>query len=244
MHNNKYATWKQWNSEHFATVTPGSQYYFDQIFSRWPNKQGKVLEIGYGNGLLLGYFRARGHEVVGVEINERLVKRANECGFLAYQGAVWANAELQPQRFDLVVAFDVAEHMSYEELQKFFSWVRDHLNDAGKLYLRFPEGASPFGLANQNGDFMHVTSLTRPKIEALCIESNMKLVSYTDDLLFSNKLCSIGLIGRAVLLLLQGYAYVMKCIINIILYPITTSLRLGTNSIAIISLNNVHTKIY
>ena len=233
--------WKQWHAEQFATVSPGSRFYFDQIFSRWPDKQGKVLEIGYGNGVLLGYFRARGHEVVGVEINERLVKRANECGFPAYQGAVWTNAELQPQRFDLVVAFDVAEHMGNEELQTFFSWVRDHLNEGGKLYLRFPEGASPFGLANQNGDLMHVTSLTLPKIEALCVESNMMLVSYMDDLLSSNKLCSLGLIGRVVLLLLQGYAYVLKWILRIILYPIATSLRLGTNSIAVITSRKVIT---
>lgn len=113
-------------------------FYFDQIFSRWPDKQGKVLGIGYSNGALLGYFRAHGHEVVGVELNEHLVKRANECGYPAYQGATWANAEMQPQRFDLVVAFDVAEHMGNEELQTFFSWVRDHLNEGGKLYLRFP----------------------------------------------------------------------------------------------------------
>jgi SAM-dependent methyltransferase len=233
--------WKQWHAEQFATVSPGSRFYFDQIFSRWPDKQGKVLDIGYGNGALLGYFRAHGHEVVGVEINERLVKRANECGYPAYQGAAWANAELQPQRFDLVVAFDVAEHMGNEELQTFFSWVRDHLNEGGKLYLRFPEGASPFGLANQNGDLMHVTSLTLPKIEALCVENNMMLVSYMDDLLFSNKLCSLGLIGRVVLLLLQGYAYVLKWILRIILYPIATSLRLGTNSIAVITPRKVIT---
>ena len=230
--------WKQWHAEHFATVSPGSRFYFDQIFSRWPDKRGKVLDIGYGNGALLGYFRAHGHEVVGVEINERIVKRANECGYQAYQGPVWATAELQPLRFDLVVAFDVAEHMSYRELQNFFLWVKDHLSKDGKLYLRFPEGASPLGLANQNGDFMHVTRLTLSKIEALCIESDMKLVSYSDDLLSSNKLCSLGLIGRWILLFLQGYAYVLKFMIRIIFYPMTTSLRLGTNSIAVIASNN------
>ena len=149
--------------------------------------------------------------------------------------------KLQPQRFDLVVAFDVAEHLSFDELQTFFSWVRDHLNEGGKLYLRFPEGASPLGLANQNGDFMHVTSLTLPKIEALCFEEGMKLVSYSDDVLSSNKLCSLGMIGRSILLLLQGYAYVLKFIIRIILYPMTTSLRLGKNSIAVIAVGNGNT---
>ncbi|MHB8747308.1 MAG: class I SAM-dependent methyltransferase [Gammaproteobacteria bacterium] len=230
-----YIGWKQWHSEQFAAVAPGTHFYFDQIFGRRPGKMGKVLEIGYGNGALLGYLRARGHAVVGVEINEPLVTRANECGYTAYQGAAWAIAELQPQHFDLIVAFDVAEHMSYEELRIFFAWARDHLNEGGKLYLRFPEGASPFGLANQNGDFTHVTSLSLPKIEALCAGSRTELVSYSDDVLSSNKLCAFGPAGKLILLLLQGYAAALKGMLKLILYPLATSLRLGTNSIAVIT---------
>ncbi len=239
MDNDSYIGWKHWHAEQFATVAPGNRFYLDQVFGRRSGKNGKVLEIGYGNGALLGYFRARGHEVVGVEINAPLVARANECGYLAYHGSVWAIAELQAQRFDLIVAFDVAEHMSYEELRTFFTWVQDHLNEGGELYLRFPEGASPFGLANQNGDFTHVTSLSLPKIEALCAGSRMELVSYSDDVLSSNILCALGPVGKLILLLLQGYAAALKGLLKLILYPLATSLRLGTNSIVVISTRKV-----
>ena len=113
--------------------------------------------------------------------------------------------------------------------------MRMHLNVGGRLYLLFPEGASPFGLANQNEDFTHVTSLTKPKIEALCDTTNMELLSYSDELLSSNKLCSLGLPGKMVLLLLQGYANMLKWAFLILLSPLATSLRLGTNSIAVIA---------
>ena len=63
----------------------------------------------------------------------------------------------------------------------------------------------------------------------------MQLLSYSDDLLSSNKLCSFGLLGKTVLLLLQGYASGVKWSLRILLYPLTTSLRLGTNSIAVIA---------
>lgn len=230
-----YIGWKNWGEDDFGLVRPGSRFYFDQIFKPRLRENSKVLEIGFGNGELLGYFRAQNHDIVGVEINDVLVGRANKLGYVAYTGAVGEIAELQPENFDLIAAFSVVEHMDHEQLNAFFSWVRKHLNEGGRLYLLFPEGASPFGLANQNGDFTHVTSLTKPKIEVLCNTSNMELLSYSDDLLSSNKLCSFGSPGKMVLLLLQGYASALKWALRMLLYPLATSLRLGTNSIAVIT---------
>lgn len=231
-----YIGWKKWGEEDFGVVMPGSRFCFDQIFNKRSKAKCRILEIGFGNGELLGYFRAQGHQVVGVEINDALVDRAKNSGYIAYLGAVWDIAELQPEKFDLIVAFAVAEHMSYVELNALFLWARKHLNDDGALYLKFPEGASPFGLGYQNGDFTHVSCLTKSKIKALCNTNNMELKSYTDEFLVSNKLCSFGLIGRISLLTLQWYANLLKWAIRILLFPLSPSLRLGTNSIAVITL--------
>lgn len=229
-----YIEWKNWGEQEFGLIMPGSRFCFDQIFKQKLGKDSKVLEIGFGNGELLSYFRAQGHQVWGSEINDELVGRAKKCGYAAYMGAVWDITELQLQKFDLIVVFAVAEHMSKDELNSLFLWSKQHLNKAGKLYLKFPEGASPFGLGYQNGDFTHVTSLTKSKIKALCNGSNMELLSYTDELLVSNKLCSFGLMGRLALLMMQLYAGLLKWVIRILLFPLIPSLKLATNSIAVI----------
>ena len=234
MDNRKYNEWKNWNEVEFGSVGPGSHFYFDQIFKPRLGLKSKILDLGFGNGELLSYFRSQGHDTVGVEINESLVRKANNAGYAAYSGAIEEIAELQHEKFDLIAAFDVAEHMNFEQLNNFFSWVQMHLNEGGKLYLRFPEGASPFGLSNQNGDFMHLTSLTMTKIMVLCDISNMVLLSYFDELLSSNKLCSLGWPGKIVLLSLQWYSSMMKWMLRLLLSPLATSLRLGTNSIAVI----------
>lgn len=239
MDDKKYIGWKNWGENDFGLVKPGSRFYFDQIFKPRLRVKSNVLEVGFGNGELLGYFRAQGHDIIGVEINDVLVGRANKSGYVAYKGAVWDITELQSEKFDLIAAFSVVEHMHLEQLYTFFPWARTHLNDGGRLYIQFPEGASPFGLANQNGDFTHVTSLTKTKIEALCDASNMELLSYSDDLLSSNKLCSLGLPGKMALLVLQGYASLVKWALRILLYPLATSLRLGTNSIAVIGAQKI-----
>lgn len=230
-----YIGWKKWGEEDFGLVLPGSRFCFDQIFKKKLTENSKVLEIGFGNGELLGYFHAQGHQVVGIEINDTLVDRAKKAGYAAYSGAVWNIAELQSEKIDLIVAFAVAEHMCYEELNALFSWSREHLNDSGALYLKFPEGASPLGLGYQHGDFTHVSCLTKPKIKALCNANSMVLLSYRDELLVSNKLCSFGLIGKMVLLLLQWYASLLKLAIRIVLFPLNPSLNLATNSIAVIA---------
>lgn len=234
-----YIGWKKWGEEAFGVVMPGSRFCFDQIFKKRLKEKSKVLEIGYGNGELLSYFRAQDHQIVGVEVNDALVDRAKKSGYAAYSGAVWDIAELQPEKFDLIVAFAVVEHMGYEELNALFLWSRKHLNDDGALYLKFPEGASPLGLGYQNGDFTHVSCLTKSKIKSLCNASNMELQSYTDELLVSNKLCSFGLIGKMVLLTLQWYASLLKWAIRVLLFPLSPSLKLGTNSIAVITIAKV-----
>ena len=231
-----YIAWKNWRERDFGLVLPGSRFHFDQIFRRQLASKSTILEIGFGNGELLSYLKDLGHKVIGVEINDDLVNRANKLGYVAYGGAVWDISELQSEKFDLVVAFAVVEHMSYEDLVELFSWARDHLNEGGTLQLKFPEGASPFGLGYQNGDFTHLTCLTKSKVGVLCDASKMKLLSYTDERLVSNMLCSFGFIGRLGLLMLQWYGGLLKLMIRIVLFPICPSLQLGTNSVAVITI--------
>ncbi len=234
----EYIEWKRWSEDKFGQVMPGSRFHFDQIFRRSLKNKSKILEIGFGNGELLSYFRALGHQVVGVEINDNLVERARKSGYAAYSGVICEIPELQSEKFDLLVALAVVEHMHYNELVDLFSWANKHLNHGGKILLKFPEGASPFGLGYQHGDFTHVSCLTKSKIEALCNSCNMELNSYTDEPLVSNKLCSLGIFGKLSLYFLQAYSSLFKWSIKILLFPVCPSLRLSTNSIAVISVNN------
>jgi SAM-dependent methyltransferase len=230
-----YIEWKCWGEDEFGLVMPGSRFHFNQMFRNRFKKKSKIVEIGFGNGELLSYFSELGHEVVGVEINNDLVERAKKSDYSAYSGVVWEIPELQSEKFDLIVALAVAEHMHHDDLVELFSWANTHLNDGGTLHLMFPEGASPFGLGYQHGDFTHVSCLTKSKIEALCKRNNMKLTSYTDEKLVSNKLCSLGFLGKICLYFLQIYSSFFKWLIKILLLPVCPSLKLSTNSIAVIS---------
>ena len=234
---NRYIEWKNWSEDKFGLVTPGSRFHFNQMFRNRFNNKSKVIEIGFGNGELLSYFSELGHQVVGVEINNDLVQRAKKSNFTAYLGVIWKIPELQSMKFDLIVGTAVAEHMHYDDLLELFSWANTHLNDGGTLHLVFPEGASPFGLGYQNGDFTHLSCLTESKIKALCQISNMKLTSYKDERLVSNKLCSLGFFGKISLYFLQIYSGLVKLLIKILLFPLCPTLKLSTNSIAVMTVS-------
>ena len=230
-----YIEWKSWNEDEFGFVKPGSRFYFNQMFRNRFSKKSKILEIGFGNGELLSYFSELGHQVIGVEINKDLVQRAKSSGYKAYKGIIFEIPELQAEKFDLIVGTAVAEHMHYDELVDLFSWANSHLNDGGTLHLVFPEGASPLALGYQNGDFTHLSCLTKSKVKALCQVSNMTLISYKDERLVSNKLCSLGFIGKVTLYFLQLYSYLLKLLIRALLFPLCPTLKLSTNSIAVMS---------
>jgi SAM-dependent methyltransferase len=232
---NGYIDWKNWDESEFGFVKPGSRFYFNQMFRNRFNKKSKILEIGFGNGELLSYFSKLGHQVIGVEINNDLVQRAKSSGYNAYAGIISKIPELQSEKFDLIVGTAVAEHMHHEDLIQLFSWANTHLNDGGTLHLVFPEGASPLALGYQNGDFTHLSCLTKSKVKALCQVSNMTLISYKDERLVSNKLCSFGSIGKIILIFIQLYSYLLKLLIKALLFPLCPKLKLSTNSVAVIS---------
>ncbi len=234
MNYTRYAQWKGWNRENFGICGPGSRFSFGLEFNGVLKGASDVLEIGYGNGELLAYFHSQGHRVVGLEINESLVEIARAKGFTAYLGKPWEVPELCSRKFGLIVGLAVAEHMGHSDLVEFFRWAECRLCDTGVLFLKFPEGSSPFALGYQNGDFTHLSCLTKTKIEALCEMSNMSLISYSDERLLSNKLCSFGLFGRLLLTCMQMYAKSLKFVIRAILFPLCPNLSLATNSIAII----------
>ena len=174
-----YLEWKGWDEQNFARAGKLEISYFDAELKRAGFKadsRTEVLEIGFGNGSILAYAKTKGWNAVGTEVNEFLVEMATRRGL----NAIHANdlAGLKQASFDLVVAFDVLEHISQDHLLGF---VRDLVNKVkpGTLLLaRFPNADSPFGLLNQNGDITHLSAIGLGKARYLARELGLELVFF------------------------------------------------------------------
>jgi SAM-dependent methyltransferase len=173
----EYLKWKSWGGQEFGALSKIDASYFSAEIKRTKAsiaKNANVLEIGFGNGSFLAYARKRGWTVCGTEVNADLVEVAKQRGFDAKHTedlSIFSDST-----FDLIVAFDVLEHIPQDLLLRFLEEIKRILKDKGFFIARFPNGDSPFGLRNQNGDITHVTTIGSGKVRYFAAEANMKLV--------------------------------------------------------------------
>jgi SAM-dependent methyltransferase len=161
----QYIEWKEWGEE-FGKITPDQRKYFDSELNRIKLQKGgqiSVLEIGFGNGEFLEYCTSKGWEIEGIEVNEKLIKTARDKGFSA-RDTKYIN-QYEASKFDIVAAFDVLEHLDVRETLEILNSVNRILKENGFFLMRFPNGDSPFGLKNQNGDVTHKQSIGIGKIK-------------------------------------------------------------------------------
>jgi cyclopropane fatty-acyl-phospholipid synthase-like methyltransferase len=159
-----YAQWKQWDGDFQASDRDAR--YFAAEFSGIALSGKRVLEIGFGNGSFLAWAKAQGASVAGTEIDEAMLGRAREKGFVALPPALDALAA-GAQRFDIIVAFDVFEHWHKQALIENLKCIAALLETDGLVLARFPNGHSPFGRVHQHGDITHQTALSKSSIEQL-----------------------------------------------------------------------------
>ena len=175
-----YIKWKDWNEESFGFTSKLEKVYFDNIIRLLKlNQSAKILEIGFGNGSFLGHMDRLKYKCDGVESNKKLVKAAIQNNFSACDSISQINKK---SRYDLIILFDVLEHIDSKETEAFLGELSLYLKDTGSIFMRFPNGSSPLGLGNQHGDPTHCNIITLSKLNYWCSTSNLKIMQYRGDI--------------------------------------------------------------
>jgi 2-polyprenyl-3-methyl-5-hydroxy-6-metoxy-1,4-benzoquinol methylase len=174
-----YEVEKGWDDKAFGLFTEEDAAYFaSEVKGLAPVGRDplRVLEIGFGNGRFLGWAAAQRYTTAGLEINERLVARANAHGFNA-ASSLDGLADSAPKEFDLIAAFDVLEHIQRDHLVGFLRQLRGCCHPETRLVFRFPNGDNPFALYLQNGDWTHRTGIGSHMIAQLADLAGYELVA-------------------------------------------------------------------
>ena len=133
-----YLKWKSWgNGADFGNLKKQEEAYFSAELKkslRMFPPYSKVLEIGFGDGSFLQYSAKRQWKIFGVELNEHLVESALHSGFDVIHSDNLKDYD--DDFFDLVVAFDVMEHIPQDSLTEFITEVKRILKVGGVFITR------------------------------------------------------------------------------------------------------------
>lgn len=175
-----YIDWKDWDSTNFGTYSKDECLKFKAEIRRTGfvlNQKTRVLEIGFGNGTFAGWIRKYTPHYVGIEANRILVQRAIENGIEAYEPTTELDTVAHGRTFDLIVAFDVIEHLSLEDIISMMQSWEKNLSSNGRILIRIPSGDSPFSGRLMYGDITHKTLLGTTALKQLAPKANLELMA-------------------------------------------------------------------
>ncbi|MDA8194121.1 MAG: class I SAM-dependent methyltransferase [Thermaerobacter sp.] len=170
-------------------MSPFSTDYVELLF-HWHRYQSigtatagkRILEVGCGTGYGADYLAETAAQVVGADIDGDVVAEARSRYQRPNLEFVTASAQSLPflsASFDVVVMFEVIEHLERDQQWCVLSEVRRVLTPNGLLFLSTPDHARTvlYGTANP----YHVGELTEPELRGLLSEQFADVAIYYQD---------------------------------------------------------------
>jgi SAM-dependent methyltransferase len=127
-----------------------------------------ILEIGCGSGALLAYLGRRGFSHAhGIDLSAEQVELAVRRGARAEQSEALDYLRSRQAELAAIVAVDVLEHLSREELVQLAAVAFDALRPGGRLLIQTANGAGLFPRQVIYGDLTHLTIFTPESLAQL-----------------------------------------------------------------------------
>lgn len=147
-------------------------------------KDAAILDLGCGYGALIYVANQEGYRnISGVDVSAEQVQYAKALGMKDItQSDLFSHLRtIPPASLDLVVAFDLIEHIKKSELIYLLDEVRRVLTDEGELIIHAPNAESPFFGRIRYGDFTHELAFTRTSIRSLLVSCGFGNVQSFED---------------------------------------------------------------
>lgn len=139
-----------------------------QFFPQDPNCS--IVDLGCGSGALLLFLQQAGYvNTLGVETSPDQVQFARQLGVTSVIAAdlLCFLRDSPADFYDVLVAFDVIEHFSKEEVLEILDHACRVLRPGGRLILHVPNAEGIFGSRIFWSDFTHEMAFTREGLRQL-----------------------------------------------------------------------------
>ena len=148
------------------------------------DRNTRILDLGCGNGTLLHFLKEAGYRnVVGVDSCSEQILQAKESGVTeARHGDVFNFVNsASSESYDVVIAFDVIEHLTKPELFKLADGIHRILSRSGLWIIHVPNAEGIFGTRVRYADLTHEQAFTRESMEQLTRATGFRVLECFED---------------------------------------------------------------
>lgn len=120
------------------------------------DKSAAIADLGCGPGSLLFNLKHRGYtNLFGVDVSPKTAHIARQAVETVVHGNVFDFLSQHQDSFDLILAFDLIEHFTKDELFVFLDMCYQSLREGGRLVIQTVNAHSPVGLSRRYTDLTH-----------------------------------------------------------------------------------------
>lgn len=135
----------------------------------------RVLEVGFGSGVLLEALRSKGNVVFGVDAGRAIVEKAKRAGF---DNVFLVDASEEPlpfedDFFDAVYCYEVFEHLTNPH--RMIQEIRRVLRRQGLLFFSVPAQEIDMGYGLLRHTFVYPGLLERPNLERFFMQMYFRI---------------------------------------------------------------------
>ena len=159
--------------------------YLRRVFQRYVpvTSISSVLDLGCGCGTILRVLKEIGiKDAQGVDRSSECVTLALKSGLnVAHSDILSFLRHSGQQAWDVIIAFDVLEHFTKDELVEVLDLITIHLAPRGWLVAHVPNGESVFGTRVFSNDITHQTIFTRNSLHQVLVPLGYQHIRCFED---------------------------------------------------------------
>jgi len=163
----KHVGWQDTSSPVYRRWANGAAAHLRGLLPQ--DKHAACLDLGCGPGNVLYMLRELGYSnTTGVDLSGAWMPVARQICPNVIQADAREYLRNRHQEFDLITAFDVAEHLRKEELLDFLDLIYQALRPGGSVILQTPNAESPWGCMHRYHDLTHELAFDPHSLSDCC----------------------------------------------------------------------------
>lgn len=157
---------------------PVWRYYFHSLLPA--DKDAAILDIGCGDGSFVHFLHSMGYtHAEGIDLSEQQIETGQALGIQHLQVAdLHSFLSAKTAAFDCIVARDVLEHLTRQEVFDALLCIHAALRPKGCFILQSPNGEGLFYTSIFYGDFTHEIAFTQSSLSQVFRNTGFEQVSF------------------------------------------------------------------